>query len=92
MGVLSDNDRFGMISAFGTDVELNGRTITAIFSDRYDDEFGISSSIPNLTVRTIDVADDNKGDSLTIDDVAYTIAESPQADGQGFSFIILQKT
>ena len=81
-----------MLEDFGIEIKLNGIPITVIFDNGYYDALGVWSTIPRLTGVETDFEDAAVGDSFTIENVAYTIAESPQPDGFGIVDVILQRT
>ena len=91
MPVESDDDRLALLDDFGVEIEIAGRVVTAIFDDGYADALGVWVTTPVLTAKTVDFENDNRGDTLHIANVAYTIGER-QPDGQGMSQIILQRT
>lgn len=86
----TDDDRLSMLSDFGTEVEIDGRTIIAMLDNDFSDEFGIASSVPVLIARTSDVEDVARDTKLYVDNVQYTVGEL-QPDGQGMTYIPLQK-
>jgi len=92
MSVENDDDRLAILDDFGVEIEIEGKVVIAIFDNGYEDALGQWSTVPNLTARTIDFEDYDKGQSLYVGNTAYTIAEEPHSDGQGISIIILQKT
>ena len=89
--VESDDDRLAMLEDFGIDVEIAGREIVGILDNEFEDALGTMVTVPVLTVRTSDIENDNRGDTMYIDNTAYTIAEK-QDDGQGITHVILQRT
>ena len=91
MSVENDDDRLAVLEDFGVDVEVKGRVIIAVFDDGFLDSLGSWVTTPILTVRTKDVADVDRGDTMNINNVAYTLSEK-QPDGQGMTNVILQKT
>lgn len=92
MPVESDDDRLALLADFGVEVEISGKTVIAIFDNGFEDGNGQWITVPVLTAREIDFTDNDKGDSLSIANVKYTIAEEPQPDGQGIVNVLLQKT
>ena len=91
MAVESEDDRMALLEDFGIIVEIAGKEITAVMDNGFEDALGTWVTVPVLTVRTSDVTDASRGDSLTIDNIAYTVAEI-QPDGQGISNLVLQRT
>lgn len=91
MAVENDDDRLAVLEDFGVDIEIGGKTVIAIFDDGFEDSLGQWVTVPVLTARQMDF-DYDKGEALSISNVAYTIAEEPRVDGHGMVTIILQKT
>jgi len=91
MPVESDNDRLALLSDFGVDAEIGGKTIIGILDNQYEDANGMSVQVPVFTVRMIDINNVSRTDKIYIENTNYTVAEI-QDDGQGIAHIILQKT
>lgn len=90
MSVESDDDRLALLSDFGIDVEIGGKTITAILDNLWRDANGIEVNVPVLTARTSDLSSTTRGQSVTIGDTSYT-AEEFRSDELGITNIILQE-
>lgn len=90
MAVESDDDRLAVLSDFGVNAEVGGRTIVGILDNQYEDSNGIAVQVPVFTVRMIDIDGVSRRDKIHIEKVDYTI-EEVQDDGQGIGHIILQK-
>ena len=91
MSLESDDDRAAILADDGVNVTIGGGTIVALFDNGFVDALGMWSTTPVLTAQTSDFTSHDRGTSLTIGGVAYTIAEK-QPDSTGMSQIILQKT
>lgn len=89
MAVESDEDRLALLSDFGFEVEIGGKSVMAIFDNEWQDGNGIAVTVPVLTVRTIDVEDFPRGQTIYIENKKYSLAE-PMPDGQGMTHIVLQ--
>lgn len=91
MSVESDDDRLAVLDDFGVEVVVNGKTFIAILDNEWEDSNGMSVQVPVLTARTIDFENEDRGDTVSIGNTDYTIAEQ-RPDGQGITYVILQKT
>lgn len=90
MPVESDDDRLDILSDFGVNAEVRGKTIVGILDNQYEDSNGIAVQVPVFTVRMIDINGVLRKDGIHIEKVDYTVEEI-QDDGQGIGHIILQK-
>ena len=72
-----------------------GKTVKAVFENSFVaiegiGDAGISSSMPSVTCKTLDVEGAARGDVLRIDDTDYNVVEA-RPDGAGFTVLILSK-
>ena len=89
-----------MINTLGktaTYTPANGspKNITILFDNEYTgmdmDAGTVASTGPAAYCKSEDVSSAQKGDSMTVDSVSYTVNEPPQPDGTGMTILILKK-
>jgi hypothetical protein len=91
MAVESDLQRLSYLSPtlFGTVVTKGESSFNGIFDNEYSADLNVSGTIPMLTMRTIDTAGFNQGDTLSVNSTEYNIVEI-MPDGTGMSMIRLE--
>lgn len=91
MSVETDTDRMEFLADFGVDVEISGMTYTGILDNEWQDQSGISVTIPVLTMRTSDIVGVSRSQVVYVgeDSVKYTVQEL-MPDGQGITMLVLQ--
>ncbi len=90
----NDLDIFLNADEFAVDVTYLAATIQGIFDAPFSSavagEMGIESSLPQVTVKTSDVASAVHGQTMTINSVVYQII-GIQPDGTGMTTILLSE-
>ncbi len=89
-----DLDTFLDNEEFAVDITYNSGTIQGIFDNEFiasvEGEVGIESTIPQVLVKSSDVASASHDDTMTIDSVVYNII-GIQPDGTGLTLILLSQ-
>ena len=104
MAIESASDRADLINTadFGSAATYtpsggSGSTVNGIFDKPFSSvpldsgEVDVESNTPSFLCQTTEVSSAAKGDALTVDSVGYTVV-GVQADGQGFTQLILELT
>lgn len=68
---------------------IGGVAIDGIFDNGYVDSFGLANSAKAFTCQSVDIPGLAYGDSITINAVAYTVAEV-HPDGTGMTRVLLK--
>lgn len=74
---------------FGTTATIGGGTVMGIFDNGFKDSFGLGSTEKAFTCSSSAISNLAYGDSVTINAVAYTVAEV-HPDGTGMTRVLLK--
>ncbi len=89
-----DLDIFLDDNEFAANVILNSVTIQGIFDNEFleavEGEMGVETTIPQVMVKSSDIASAVHGDTMTINSVVYNII-GIQPDGTGMTLILLSE-
>jgi hypothetical protein len=90
----TDLDIFLNSNEFAVDVTYQSATIKGVFDAPFESavegEMGIESTLPQVLVKTSDVASAVHGQTMTINSVVYQII-GIQPDGTGMTLILLSE-
>ena len=82
-----------ILARFAVEATINAAPVNGIFDNDYADAFDVmAGSQPSFLCASADVASIARGAAVIIGGIAYTVQKPPQADGAGFTRLILQKT
>ncbi|MCP4989340.1 MAG: hypothetical protein GY928_25775 [Colwellia sp.] len=90
----TDLDVFINTDEFAVDITYNSTTIQGVFDNEFssavEGEMGIESTVPQVMVKTSDVASVVHGEVMIIESVNYNII-GIQPDGTGMTLILLSE-
>ena len=91
MSIETDADRLSLLKSLGEQIEVEGRSVWAIFDNGYSElDFGVDSTSPQVTVRDRDIAGLPLDARVVIRGKKYT-AVTRQPDGEGLTVLGLSE-